>query len=150
MSNIIDLCAFQGARPPKRPRGQRISLRTLVFRAYHLIVEAPAADLARDVQLDPHKARLKLRKIREQIVLDRDRAAARAELLTKAEAKLTAAIDAAQATVLSTTTPAPVESRTPPRAPSSQERGDALLMRWRVERAAGIRPGERLSGDDPQ
>lgn len=35
--------------------------------------------------------------------------------------------------------------RSPPRAPSSQERGDALLMRWRLERAAGVPAAERLA-----
>ena len=32
----------------------------------------------------------------------------------------------------------------PPRAPTSQERGDQLLMRWRLARAAGIPAGRRL------
>lgn len=37
---------------------------------------------------------MKLRKIREQIVIDRDKAAARAEMMSKAEASLSAAIEA--------------------------------------------------------
>ena len=33
----------------------------------------------------------------------------------------------------------------PPRPPTSQERGDNLLMRWRLERAAGIPADRRLT-----
>jgi hypothetical protein len=35
----------------------------------------------------------------------------------------------------------------PPRLLSSQERGDPLLMRWRLQRVAGIPADLRLSGE---
>ena len=103
MSNIIDLSAFKGARSPtvsnngeqietsawgRRYRRSGRNMHTFVFRSYSLIVEAPEADLVRDVRIDTHKAKVKLRKIREQIVIDRDMAAARAEMMSKAEAIL--------------------------------------------------------------
>jgi hypothetical protein len=111
MSNIIELSAFKGSRSPKRVlhseddepyepretgrwRAAR-SMYTFVFRSYSLIVEAPEADLVRDVRINTDKAKVKLRKIREQIVIDRDKAAARAEMMVKAEARLSAAIEAA-------------------------------------------------------
>jgi hypothetical protein len=40
---------------------------------------------------------------------------------------------------LSTPTDSP-----PPRLPTAQERADELLMRWRLERAAGLPPHLRL------
>jgi hypothetical protein len=111
MSNIIDLSVFKGARSPtSSERGEQIessawgrryrrsgrNMHNLVFRSYSLIVEAPEADLVRDVRINTDKAKVKLRKIREQIVIDRDKAAARVEMMSKAEAKLSAAIVAAQ------------------------------------------------------
>ncbi|KRR09558.1 hypothetical protein CQ12_13810 [Bradyrhizobium jicamae] len=113
MSNVIELSAFKGARPPKsvldsesdapiEPRrigriGRRQDgHRKFVFRSYNLIAESDDADLVRDVRLDTGKAQTKLKKIREQIVIDRDKAAARADMMTKAEAKLSAAIEAAE------------------------------------------------------
>jgi hypothetical protein len=169
MSNVIELSAFKGARSPtssdegeqieshawgRRYRRSERNMHNLVFRSYSLIVEAPEAELVRDVQINTDKAKVKLRKIREQIVIDRDRAAARADMMTKAEAKLSAAIELAKVSEQGTgtgagrETGAPAEGRAPPRAPSSQERGDILLMRWRLERATGVPPVERLSGDD--
>ena len=47
-------------------------------------------------------------------------------------------------------TPPLSTSNRPPRAPSSQERGEALLMRWRLERAAGIPAAYRLADDKPE
>ncbi|MBR1086449.1 hypothetical protein JQ621_03065 [Bradyrhizobium manausense] len=113
MSNIIDLTAMRAARdlPPENDRSFELSvgprqlpvtgskrrrsatsMHTFVFRSYELIITSPEADLVRDVRCDVHKARTKLRKIREQMDADRKHAAARADLLTKAEAKLSAAI----------------------------------------------------------
>jgi DNA-binding response OmpR family regulator len=42
------------------------------------------------------------------------------------------------------TTAAPKSGALPPRSPTSQERADELLMRWRLARAAGIPPHLRL------
>ncbi|HEV2156365.1 hypothetical protein [Bradyrhizobium sp.] len=84
-------------QPAGRPRSAA-SMHTYVFRSYSLILEAPAADLVRDVRCDVAKAQTKLRNIREQLQRDREHAAARAELLTKAEARLSAAIASAQST----------------------------------------------------
>ncbi|QQN62109.1 hypothetical protein JIR23_21150 [Bradyrhizobium diazoefficiens] len=80
-------------------RGRRRSgrsLHTFVFRSYEAIVASDEADLMRDVSFDTRKARVKLRKIREQLELDREHAAAREKLLSSAESRLSAAIDAAQ------------------------------------------------------
>jgi hypothetical protein len=66
----------------------------LVFRSYDLIAKSGEAELMRDVGLDVEKAKTKLRKIREQIIIDRNKAVARAEMMSKAEAKLSAAIEA--------------------------------------------------------
>jgi DNA-binding transcriptional MerR regulator len=109
MSNVIDLSAFKGVRPPERdftgqkhamvePRVAKCWHHRLVFRSYDLLAKSGEAELVRDVRLDTGKAVTKLRKIREQIVIDRDRAAARAEMMSKAEAKLSAAIAAAAET----------------------------------------------------
>ncbi|CCE06462.1 hypothetical protein BRAS3843_1730031 [Bradyrhizobium sp. STM 3843] len=71
------------------------SMHTFLFRSYDLIVGSTEADLARDVRADLDKAQSKLKRIRRQIQRDREWAAARAELLTLADAKLSAAIEAA-------------------------------------------------------
>jgi hypothetical protein len=46
------------------------------------------------------------------------------------------------------TTSAPVFRGLPPRSPTSQERADELLMRWRLARAAGIPADRRLDQED--
>ncbi len=113
MSNVVELSAFKGARSPKRVlhsendeliepsrhgrpyrRGGR-NMHTFVFRSYDLIVESDELDLLRDVCFDIDKAQTKLARIRRQLQHDREHAAARAELLTSCERKLSAAIDAA-------------------------------------------------------
>jgi hypothetical protein len=58
-------------------------------------VEADEADLIRDVSHDIHKAEVKLKKIRQRLHGFQERAAAEILLLTRAEARLSAAIDAA-------------------------------------------------------
>jgi sugar/nucleoside kinase (ribokinase family) len=77
------------------PWRQRANMHTHVFRSYDLIVTSPEADLLRDVRHDLDKARTKLKRVQKQLELDREHAAARADLLTKAEARLSAAIVAA-------------------------------------------------------
>jgi hypothetical protein len=122
MSNVIELSAFNGARSPKRvlasenvepyePRetGRRRaarSMHTFVFRSYNLIMQSDESDLMRDVCLDVDKAQTKLARIRRQLKRSREHAAARAELLTSAEAKLSAAIVAARSL---TRAPAPID-----------------------------------------
>jgi hypothetical protein len=125
MSNIIELSAFNGARSPKRvlasenvepyePReinsdeefnsGHRRTGRRMVFRSYALIVQSDEADLMRDVCFDLGKAQTKLEATRRQLQRDREHAAAREKLLTSAENRLSAAIDAVRSL---TDTPAP-------------------------------------------
>ncbi|MCA1414480.1 hypothetical protein I6F30_25490 [Bradyrhizobium sp. NBAIM20] len=76
-------------------RGRRrsaASMHTYVFRSYDLILASDEAELVRDVRCDAAKAASKLKSIREQIQRDREHAAAREDLLTKAEARLAAAL----------------------------------------------------------
>lgn len=80
---------------PSRRRSGR-SLHTFVFRSYEAIVASDEADLMRDVSFDTRKAQVKLKQIREQLEIDREHAAAREKLLSSAESRLSAAIDAAQ------------------------------------------------------
>lgn len=70
-------------------------MHTYVFRSYDLIVTSSQAELLRDVRHGLDKARTKLKGIQEQLQRDREQAAARIDLLTKAEARLSAAIAAA-------------------------------------------------------
>ncbi len=113
MSNVIELSTFKGARSPKRvlpsenvklyePRAtgrpyrrSERNMHTFVFRSYDLIVESDESHLVRDVCFDIDKAQTKLKAIRRQLQRDREHAAARAELLTSCERKLSAAIDTA-------------------------------------------------------
>ncbi|MET4034429.1 hypothetical protein ABIB94_008337 [Bradyrhizobium sp. JR7.2] len=83
--------ARSGYSPSGRP-----NMHTFVFRSYDLILGSSEADLVRDVRCDAQKAASKLNSIRKQIQRDREHAAAREELLTRAEAKLAAAVDAAR------------------------------------------------------
>lgn len=93
-----------GAPPPENVRqlevqapGRRrsaASMHTYVFRSYDLILASSEAALVRDVRCDLHKAATKLNSIREQIQRDREHAAAREALLTRVEAKLSAAVAA--------------------------------------------------------
>ena len=69
-------------------------MHTFVFCSYSLIVKSAEADLVRDVRFDVEKAQSKLKAIRRQLEQDRKHAAARAELLTSCESKLSVAIDA--------------------------------------------------------
>ena len=41
-----------------------------------------------------------------------------------------------------------VRNQPPPRLPTSQERADELLMRWRLARAAGIPADRRFDQED--
>jgi DNA-binding transcriptional MerR regulator len=148
MSNIIELSAFTGARSAKRvlpsendtlieprvkgrQRGGH-NMHTFVFRSYNLIVKSDEADLVRDVCFDVEKAQSKLKAIRRQLEHDRKHAAARAELLTSCETKLSAAIDAA----LTRTPASPVEVEPPVttagRWARRREFGEAMRRRIRI------------------
>ena len=70
-------------------------MHTFVFRSRKLIVEADEADLVRDVGLDLDKAQTKLKAIRRRLKGVQEQAAAEIQLLTKAEARLAAAIEVA-------------------------------------------------------
>jgi hypothetical protein len=76
-------------------RKNRKSMRKLLFRSYDVIVESDEAELISDVGLEMHKAEVKLRKLRQALQATREYSAARIEMLTEAEIKLSAALVAA-------------------------------------------------------
>jgi Mg2+ and Co2+ transporter CorA len=82
-------------RAERAARRKSASMHTFCFRSYDMIVESDEADLVRDVSLDVHKAQVKLRKIRERLQSVQEQAAAQVKLLTAADNKLSAAIEAA-------------------------------------------------------
>jgi hypothetical protein len=92
-SNIGELHNISFGNGRARPRA---NMHTFVFRSYDLIVASSEADLIRDVHRDTRKAATKLNGIRQQILRDREHAAAREDQLTRAEAKLSAALAAVQ------------------------------------------------------
>ena len=71
------------------------NMQTFVFRSYDLIAESNEADLVRDVCFDIDKAQTKLKAVRRRLKGVQEQAAAKVQLLTAAETKLTAAIVAA-------------------------------------------------------
>jgi hypothetical protein len=77
-------------------RDRGASMHTVVFRSTKLILASSPDELAHDVGLDLDKAQTKLRRIREQMVRDRENAAARDTMMNLVEAKLAAAVDAVQ------------------------------------------------------
>jgi hypothetical protein len=92
----MSVIEFPNAGPRRRPHSQRgPSMQTLVFRSYDLIVESDEADLVRDVCFDIDKAQTKLKAVRRRLKGVQEQAAAKLQLLTAAETKLTAAIVAA-------------------------------------------------------
>lgn len=72
-------------------------MQTVVFRSLKLILESDEADLVRDIGFDIDKAKRKLDKIRQRLKGVQEQASTQVQLLTAAETKLNAAIDAAQA-----------------------------------------------------
>ncbi|WP_377830327.1 hypothetical protein ACFKHW_17355 [Bradyrhizobium lupini] len=84
-------------RSPNYKSSGRPNMHSFVFRSYDLIVGSSEADLVRDVGLDVDKAETKLHCIQRQLQRDREHAATREDLLTRAEAKLSAAIAAVKA-----------------------------------------------------
>jgi hypothetical protein len=74
-------------------------MQRLLFRSSHLIVESDETDLVRDVCFSIDRAQAKLKRIQRRLKDVQEQAAARVQLLTAAETKLTAAI---VATLLST------------------------------------------------
>lgn len=84
-----------GTARPGYKRSGSPNMHTFVFRSYDLIVTSSEADLLRDVRHGLDRAQTKLKGIQEQLQRDREQAAARIDLLTKAEARLSAAITAA-------------------------------------------------------
>jgi DNA-binding transcriptional MerR regulator len=149
MSNIIELSAFKGPRSPRsvlhsendeciepsatgRPyRRSGRNMHTFVFRSYNMIVQSEEADLVRDVCLDVDKAQTKLKAVRRQLQRDREHAAARAELLTSVENKLSAAIEAA---AVQTPVQPPAQGR-----PVAQRREFNEAMRRRINIVALLR-----------
>jgi methylphosphotriester-DNA--protein-cysteine methyltransferase len=98
MENIIDFPAAADRashrRRPYRQRGSK-NKHTLVFRSYDLIVQSDEAALVRDVCFDVDRAESKLRRIKQRLKNVLVESAAKVQLLTAAETKLTAAIVAA-------------------------------------------------------
>jgi hypothetical protein len=91
--SVID---FPNAGPRRRPDSQPgPNLQRLLFRSSDLIVESDEADLVRDVCVDIDRAQTKLKRIQLRLKGVQEQAAARVQLLTAAETKLTAAIVAA-------------------------------------------------------
>jgi hypothetical protein len=70
-------------------------MQKFAFRSYDAIVEADDADLLRDVCSDMDRAESKLRRVKQRLKNVQEEAAAKVQLLTAADAKLTAAIVAA-------------------------------------------------------
>jgi hypothetical protein len=134
-SNVPELSnpSFTGRRWSSRPDRKKAMHHTFVFRSYELIVASPEAELIRDARLDVDKARSKLKSIQQQLQRDREHAAAREDLLTKAEAKLSAAIVAA-----GSSPPAPASILKPPRRTNSEAMArkrkfnDAMRRRIRI------------------
>ena len=67
-------------------------MRTFLFRSSRLIVESNEADLVQDVGLALDRAQTKLGQIKRRLKGVQEQAAAQIELLTAADAKLSAAI----------------------------------------------------------
>ena len=70
-------------------------MRTFLFRSPDLILQSDEADLVRDVCFDIDRAQTKLKAVRRRLKGVKEQAAAKVQLLTAAETKLTAAIVAA-------------------------------------------------------
>jgi hypothetical protein len=70
-------------------------MQRLAFRSSHLIVESDEAELVRDVCFAVDRAQTKLKAIRRRLKGVQEQAAAKVQLLTAADTKLTAAIVAA-------------------------------------------------------
>jgi hypothetical protein len=89
--------------PPRRRAAYRSrtgacngpNMQRLLFRSSHLIVESDEADLVRDVCFAVDRAQTKLKAIQRRLKDVQEQAAARVQLLTAADTKLTAAIVAA-------------------------------------------------------
>jgi hypothetical protein len=81
--------------PKQTRRGNGPDLQRLLFRSSDLIVESDEADLVRDVCVDVDRAQTKLKRIQLRLKGVQEQAAAKVQLLTAAETKLTAAIVAA-------------------------------------------------------
>ena len=71
------------------------NMQRLLFRSSDLIVESDEADLVRDVCFDIDRAQTKLKRIQRRLKGVQEQAAARVQLLSAAETKLTVAIVAA-------------------------------------------------------
>jgi hypothetical protein len=92
--NVLAFPSEQRPRPRDCRRSSGVNIRTLIFRSYDLIVESDEAELARDVCRDIHKAEVKLRKVKQRLRGVQEQSAAQIQLLTAAETKLSAAIEA--------------------------------------------------------
>src|SRR5689334_14657751 len=70
----MELEELRAARAADR---KRASMHTYVFRSYDMIVESDEAELVRDVSTDLHKAKVKLKKVRQRLQSVREQAAAK-------------------------------------------------------------------------
>jgi hypothetical protein len=87
--NVVD---FPNASRRRRRRRPYRRMRALVFCSYESIAESDEAALVKDVCSDIDRAESKLRRIQQRLRNVQEQAAAQIELLTAADAKLTAAI----------------------------------------------------------
>jgi hypothetical protein len=101
-----NLLAFPGNKTSERPRSISSSGRpyrvrgeknrfTLLFRSRESILESDEAELVRDVCFDIDRAQAKLERIRSRLKSLQEYAATEIQMLTDADAKLSAAIVAA-------------------------------------------------------
>jgi hypothetical protein len=96
--NVITFPEPAGLFPKRRRSRENVrkpSMQTFVYRSYDLIVQSDEADLVRDVSFDIDKAQTKLKAVRRRLKGVQEQAAAKVQLLTAADTKLTAAIVAA-------------------------------------------------------
>ena len=92
----MSVIEFPNASQRRRPYSQRgPNMQRLVFRSADLIVASDEVDLVKDVCFAINRAESKLRRIKQQLENVQKQAAAKVQLLTAAETKLTAAIVAA-------------------------------------------------------
>ena len=74
---------------------ERKNMQTFLFRSRDLILQSDEADLVRDVCFNIDRAQTKLKRIQRRLQGVQEQAAAKVQLLTAADTKLTAAIVAA-------------------------------------------------------
>jgi hypothetical protein len=93
---FIDQADEEDWTPLRQNRIHGPNMHTFAFRSLTAILESDETDLVRDIRFDLDKAKTKLKRISKRLKSVQEQAAAQVQRLTAAEAKLTAAITAAQ------------------------------------------------------